>query len=251
MTWRVATLAGAVALGVIGLGMLGYAAFSPPGDPVSPISAPERTLADPKPSDGGARDITDPSPRSLERSRPREAAVPSGGASAGGGTSAPPAQTGESLPPQWAAFRPTSLTLGAGFAGSAEVAAVGVVEGQLSLPEDADRVGWWRDGARVGSPFGTAVVAGHLDSKTDPAGYLAGLAVLAEGDEVELADGTIHQRYRVVRNYLLPRADLSARSDLFEQDRPHRLLLITCGGPYDQGAGGYAFNRIVVAVPVS
>lgn len=249
MRWWLAAPAGALALGVIGLGMLGYAALQPAADPAPPISAPERTLADPEPSAGTRRDVGDPSRRSLEQSLPREPAVSAGGPSVGRGASAPRAETGESLPPQWAAFRPTRLTLGADVVGSADVAAVGVVDGRLSLPEDADRVGWWRDGARVGSPFGTVVVAGHLDSDTDPAGYLAGLADLAEGDRVELADGPIRQRYRVTRNYLLPRADLSARSDLFQQDRPHRLLLITCGGPYDQRAGGYAFNRVVVAVP--
>jgi hypothetical protein len=127
---------------------------------------------------------------------------------------------------------------------------VDVVDGVLELPEDADRVGWWRGGSRAGSPFGTVVVAGHLDSATDPVGYLAGLTGLAAGELVELSDGEERQRYRVVRNYLLPSADLSSRSDLFAQQRRHRLLLITCGGPYDQVRGRYRDNRIVEAVPV-
>ena len=59
------------------------------------------------------------------------------------------------------------------------------------------------------------------------------------------------QRYRVVGNYLLPSADLSRRSDLFDQRRRHRLLLVTCGGPYDQEQGRYRDNRIVEAVPVT
>jgi hypothetical protein len=95
------------------------------------------------------------------------------------------------------------------------------------------------------------VVAGHLDSPTDPAGYLAGLSGMVPGDLVELSDGEERQRYRVVRNYLLPAADLSSRSDLFAQQRRHRLLLITCGGPYDEVRGRYRDNRVVEAVPVA
>ena len=93
------------------------------------------------------------------------------------------------------------------------------------------------------------MVAGHLDSATDPAGFLAGLAGLMPGDLVELAAAEEQQRYRVVGNYLLPSADLSRRSDLFEQRRRHRLLLITCGGPYDHVRGRYRDNRIVEPVP--
>ena len=94
-------------------------------------------------------------------------------------------------------------------------------------------VGWWRGGSRAGTPFGTAVVAGHLDSATDPAGYLAGLSVLVPGDLVELRLG---QEQRATGSSQLPAPERRPvpRSDLFEQRRRHRLLLITCGGPYDE-----------------
>ncbi|MGH3346711.1 MAG: class F sortase [Nocardioides sp.] len=163
----------------------------------------------------------------------------------------PPAAEGQPLPPQWPEFEPGRLSLGA--TADRVIAAVDPVSvegGTLGLPEDADRVGWWRDGSLAGAPFGTVLVAGHLDSDTDPAGYLATLAAVEPGDVVELTGEGDRQRYRVTRNYLLPRADLSARSDLFEQQRPHRLVLITCGGAYDVAAGRYEFNRIVVAQPV-
>lgn len=163
----------------------------------------------------------------------------------------PPAATGQPLPPQWPEFEPSRLSLGeAADRVTASVDPVSVEGGTLGLPEDADRVGWWRGGSLAGAPFGTVLVAGHLDSDTDPAGYLAALAAVAPGDVVELTGEGDRQRYRVTRNYLLPRADLSARSDLFEQQYPHRLVLITCGGAYDVAAGRYQFNRIVVAQPV-
>lgn len=163
----------------------------------------------------------------------------------------PPAATGRVLPSQWPEFVPTRLSLGQAVGGAAApVDPVSVDDGTLALPDDADRVGWWRDGSRAGTPFGTVVLAGHLDSDTDPAGYLAGLAPVVPGDVVELSGAGVRQAYRVTDNYLLPRADLSSHSDLFEQRRRHRLLLITCGGPYDATAGGYLYNRVVVAEPV-
>jgi hypothetical protein len=187
----------------------------------------------------------------LRAAVPRPADGPSAAAPTDGDAPGPVA-LGDPLPPQWPEFRPTRVVLrpDAG-GGAAPVDPVGVVDGSLQLPDDADRVGWWRGGSRAGTPFGTVVVAGHLDSATDPAGFLAGLAALTSGDLVELASSGAQQRYRVVGNYLLPSADLSRRSDLFDQRRRHRLLLVTCGGPYDRAQGRYRDNRIVEAVPVT
>ena len=187
----------------------------------------------------------------LRESVPRAADGPSAARPADG-EEPDPVALGDPLPPQWPEFRPTRVVLrpGAG-GGAAPVDPVGVVDRSLRLPDDADRVGWWRGGSRAGTPFGTVVVAGHLDSATDPAGFLAGLASMDSGDLVELSSSDEQQRYRVVGNYLLPSADLSRRSDLFEQRRQHRLLLVTCGGPYDEVRGRYRDNRIVEAVPVT
>jgi len=187
----------------------------------------------------------------LRASVPRPADGPSAAPPSDGDEPGPVA-LGNPLPPQWPEFRPTRVVLRpeAG-GGAAPVDPVRVVDGSLQLPDDADRVGWWRGGSRAGTPFGTVVVAGHLDSASDPSGFLAGLAVLTSGDLVELAAAGEQQRYRVVGNYLLPSADLSRRSDLFDQRRRHRLLLVTCGGPYDHEQGRYRDNRIVEAVPVT
>lgn len=186
----------------------------------------------------------------LRASVPRPADDPAAAAPSGEEEPAPVA-LGKPLPPQWSELRPTRIVLRPGSGGgAAPVDPVDVVDGSLELPEDADRVGWWRGGSRAGSPFGTVVLAGHLDSVTDPEGFFAGLSGLAPGDLVELTSDGGWQRYRVTENYLLPSADLSSRSDLFDQRRSHRLLLITCGGPYDEELGRYRDNRIVEALPV-
>lgn len=193
-----------------------------------------------------------PGASALDPAPTREATSTAGPVGPTGGTTAPPAQRGRPLPAQWPEIRPTTLTLLSGTGGpTAPVDPVRVVGRSLSLPDDPDRVGWWQAGARAGAPFGTILLAGHLDSVEDPVGFLAGLAALRPGDLVEVSAGSSRQAYRVSRNYLLPSADLSRRSDLFDQQRPHRLLLITCGGPYDRELGRYRDNRVVEAEPVT
>ncbi len=248
MISRALRLATAVTLAAVGVGLL-VTAYGAPG-PDSPASAVDTAIdaaIDPEARTGGPPADA----QQLLPSVPRRAGSGSPPATAPDPGDVPPAATGRALPPQWPEFRPTRLTLRPGTGDApAPVDPVGVTSGRLALPDDADRVGWWTGGATAGAPFGTVVIAGHLDSASDPAGHLAGLTTLAPDDLVDLATTTKHQRYRVVSNYLLPSADLSRRSDLFEQRRPHRLLLITCGGPYDHERGRYRDNRIVEAVPV-
>ena len=125
---------------------------------------------------GDAAGRTDGDVPGLRAAVPRPADGPSG-ATPTDGDEPDPVAVGDPLPPQWPEFRPTRVVLRpeAG-GGAAPVDPVGVVAGSLELPDDADRVGWWRGGSRAGTPFGTVVVAGHLDSATDPSGFLAGLA---------------------------------------------------------------------------
>jgi len=47
--------------------------------------------------------------------------------------------------------------------------------GAMALPEDVDRVGWYRFGPAPGSAEGTAVLAGHVDDAEQGLGALAPL----------------------------------------------------------------------------
>lgn len=244
MSGRGRVLVAAGVLAVAGICLLVLAQRVPAEE--APVSSASGTGRQPTSSE----EVTSPL-------RPSTAHAPGGGRVGRAGPpdnsrGVPPAAVGEQLPAQWPEFRPRLVVLRPEAGGpSAPVDAVGVVRGSLSLPDDADRVGWWRGGAVAGVPFGTVVVAGHLDTQDDPAGYLAGLVGMEPGDLVDLSSDTEHQRYQVRSNYLVPSADLSSASDLFAQRRRHRLVLITCGGPYDHEEGRYRDNRIVEAVPVA
>lgn len=120
----------------------------------------------------------------------------------------------------------------------------------LAIPDDPARAGWWTGGARVGEPFGSVVVAGHIDSRRYGIGPLAALRDVAAGDVVSAGDGDVTVRYRVESVQQIAKADLSRNSELFDQASPHRLVLITCDGEFDPVARRYADNLVVTAAPV-
>ncbi|MPQ97752.1 sortase [Modestobacter sp. I12A-02628] len=121
-------------------------------------------------------------------------------------------------------------------------------DGSMSVPRDVDRVGWYRFGPAPGQP-GSAVLAGHVDSATDGLGAMAPVRSTEVGDEVTVtaADGAT-TRWRVVARQEFVKQELP-RDQLFARDGPPRLVLITCGGPFQPDTGSYRDNVVVVAEP--
>ncbi|WP_019810545.1 class F sortase, partial [Saccharomonospora halophila] len=103
--------------------------------------------------------------------------------------------------------------------------------------------------ADPGAARGATVLAGHVDwgGRTGP---FAALWDLGRGTRVTVVDdGATRRAYRVVETLTLHKDDLAAHAKrLFGGDRPHRLVLVTCGGDVS-GGDGYTDNRIVVAEP--
>ena len=129
----------------------------------------------------------------------------------------------------------------------ARVRPVGVRDdGQMALPDDVDRAGWYRFGPAPGQA-GSAVVAGHVDDVEQGLGVLAPLRAAEPGDEVRVTDaaGTT-TRWRVASRETITKRALPV-AQLFRRDGPPRLTLITCGGPFLPEIGGYRDNVVVVA----
>jgi hypothetical protein len=146
------------------------------------------------------------------------------------------------------AFRPTRLVLPGGRA--APVSAVGLDhDASLVIPDDPRVVGWWTGGSRAAEPFGSIVVAGHVDSASRGIGVLAALPGLRAGQVVALTAGRRTARYVVVSGGLVPQSQLSGTSGLFRTTGSAQLVLITCGGPFDPVTHHYADNYVVVARP--
>jgi hypothetical protein len=164
----------------------------------------------------------------------------------------PRARRAREAHPELRPFVPSRLEIGGSVvSGTAPVERVVTgPDGSLGLPEDPGRLGWWAGGSLAATPYGSVVVAGHLDSRTFGLGFAARLSGLRRGDSVVLA-GQVRSKSYVVRSvYLLPRARLDALADLFSARGPARLVLLTCGGDYDRAAGAYSHNLVVEAQPV-
>lgn len=127
--------------------------------------------------------------------------------------------------------------------------AVGVRDdGQMEIPEDADRAGWYRFGPVPGADTGSVVIAGHVDDRSGPGAFLA-LTQAQEGSEVlvELADGT-ELRYTVTAREQIAKPELPV-ADLFDRDGPPLLRLVTCTGEWSSAASSYTDNLVLTAEP--
>ena len=132
----------------------------------------------------------------------------------------------------------------------APVSAVGIdlESGAIGIPENIRRVGWWRDGAAPGDENGTVLLAGHVDSAKNGAGALYALKSARRGDTVTLRVGNRTLRYRVTSMRRMRKAALP--TSIYTRTGSPKLVVVTCGGPFDARSGHYRDNIVVTAVPV-
>ena len=120
--------------------------------------------------------------------------------------------------------------------------------GDVAIPSSPARVGWDRRAAVPGDP-GTAVLAAHVDSRTEGLGAFAGLVELAVGDRIAVTDAAGRvASWTVVAREAVAKEDLPV-DRLAALHGPPTLALVTCGGAFDAEARRYAENVIVWAVP--
>ncbi len=121
--------------------------------------------------------------------------------------------------------------------------------GTVDVPVNVGRTAWWRDGAAPGDKAGAVLIAGHIDSAKQGAGAFIRLQAAEAGDRIQVstANGRTHT-YRVVSMRRMPKDRLP--TDIYSLRGRARLVLVTCGGRFDQAAGHYVDNVVVTAVPV-
>jgi LPXTG-site transpeptidase (sortase) family protein len=169
----------------------------------------------------------------------------SAAASVSGSTELPSVRIGTPAASQRIRFVPSVLELPGGH--TAPVDPASTVGGQLVVPENVRRVGWWDGGAQAGDPFGALVIAGHIDSATEGLGFFVQLLAVQTGEVVTVANVGHRASYKVVSVRSVPKNALATGT--FDQTGPHRLVLITCTGRYDRARGGYERNLVLTAIP--
>ena len=131
----------------------------------------------------------------------------------------------------------------------APIAAVDIdtASGVLDVPLNIGRVGWWRDGSLPGASAGTILLAGHVDSARRGAGAFYALKGARRGDTITVQSGDATRSYRVTSLRRVRKAALP--TGLFTRSGARRLVLVTCGGPFEAKTKRYRDNVIVTAVP--
>lgn len=129
------------------------------------------------------------------------------------------------------------------------VVPVGTDAGVLQVPPEPWVVGWWVDGVGPGAGDGTVVLDAHLDSRQHGTGPFVRAGELGPGDTAALRDerGGVHQ-YRVI-DVVTHRRDALPYEQLFAQQGPERVALVTCGGAYRRDRGGWDSNVVVLLEP--
>ena len=124
-------------------------------------------------------------------------------------------------------------------------------DGLLDVPDDVEWAGWWQGGSRLGDPFGSALVAAHVDSRTQGLGPYAELLEARAGQRVLLTSAHLQQTFVITSLELVAQGPLTDQQQMFAPSGPMRLTLVTCAPPYDASSGGYQNLAVVTAEPVS
>jgi hypothetical protein len=120
-------------------------------------------------------------------------------------------------------------------------------DGSIAVPvqDPVDTAGWYEYGASPGQP-GTAVIVGHVDTKTEAAVF-AHLDQLATGDRIEITGPGARKATFVVDSLQRTPKTAFPADAVFAPAAKPRLVLVTCGGAWVGGQVGYADNVIVYA----
>lgn len=121
----------------------------------------------------------------------------------------------------------------------------------IVVPEDVMETGWYDGSRRLGARYGSTVIVGHRDSATQGSGALFGIEGIPLGSTITVTaqDGTPHD-FIVDSVEMIDKSLLPAEAPrIFARTGDYRLVLITCGGAFDEAARSYLSNVVITALP--
>lgn len=144
-------------------------------------------------------------------------------------------------------IRPTGLTIPA-IDIEARIVPVRAIDRVLEVPPEPWVVGWWSGGVTPGSGNGTAVLDVHLDSAEHGTGPFVRVHDLEGGEPAHIEDEAGVRHSYVVTDVLTFAKEVLPYAELFRQDGPAQVVLVTCGGRFDPDEG-WDSNVVVVLTP--
>lgn len=129
---------------------------------------------------------------------------------------------------------------------NAIVEPVGLTEGTMEAPKDPSDVAWFNLGSRPGEK-GSAVIAGHFDSKNGTAAVFNNLHKLSPGDKLYIEDDKGVIISFVVRESRKYDSNADASDVFSSNDGKAHLNLITCGGVWNKASKSYSQRLVVFA----
>jgi len=121
----------------------------------------------------------------------------------------------------------------------------------LVVPEDVMETGWYDGSRRLGASYGSTVIVGHRDSATQGSGALFGIEEIPLGATITVTaqDGTAHE-FIVDSVEFIDKDSLPQEAPrIFTHRGPYRLVLVTCGGAFDESIRSYESNVVIIALP--
>lgn len=132
----------------------------------------------------------------------------------------------------------------------AVVERVGLLEnGQMGVPSDDTKVGWFELGYQPGWK-GNAAMAGHIDNKRGPAVFYY-LKRLKPGDMVYVEDAEGKELAFTVTDVVQYKTEEAPLEEIFGPSEVPRLNLITCSGKYDPVTTEHSHRLVVFTELVS
>jgi hypothetical protein len=251
--WRAAGAAVVVLLAMAGSGLIGASVRTvPPPRPPQPLAQAGPAETAPGTADGADPADTGSDPTGTDTTGTDTTGTGSADPDTG---EQPPAAadpadpTGpDAAPAALSRSTPTTITIPR-IGVHAEIMSLGTnPDGTVQVPplDQAMRAGWYSPGASPGET-GNAVIVGHVDSaKLGPAVFFK-LGSLTRGDTitVDREDGSA-ATFTVDEVKSYPKTAFPTELVYGPSDKPG-LRVVTCGGVFDQSAGSYLNNIIVLA----
>jgi len=123
-----------------------------------------------------------------------------------------------------------------------------ITDHSLTIPGDVHVVGIWSGGGTPGGRVGTVLLAGHVNYYNQGNGALYRLASIQPGAQIYVTTRTGDlDAWTATSLKAYPKADLP--QDVFAPSGPRRLVIVTCGGPFDPQSGHYLDNVVLSARP--